>query len=603
LFAKDARPADVGNAMEKIRSFLSVPGLALGILVTVLACPMSVQAACTSSAREVRFADGSARMKAYNCSLGDAGLPVLQVEFTRLSEAVAGSLIEGTPYRDLQALYGRTTVLRNRVFAEAKRLFDTYGARSVSEDCYAMHLASADAGGSYAPNGGDVCKSDKRTLWYFNYPDREGQTAIGMPDNLRVKPRNGTWPAEWRFFYTPCEQADLTSCAMLWRPLRVDDLNDFPKGVTESELKLGAPLNDKDRSIANYNVQASRYLHMVGDMAKGELPDDFLILIDGDPLGCGCSAGAGWSGIHIRQLIMHTAFLKNVSAVPITIDGLTQGADAAELLRPFAESQVPASVSKDAVSPVTLAAGQTLAIPLRLNFVPSESIRSAFKDVAPAKATYEKIHNSPRQILALGSADCEGKAAVRRDSFGPPTTPSLRIYSYGPAVTLKGVSIAGVPIDFDRSLANFFEIAAGGGYGSCPYVYAFDEADSEWVRHGKIIDNASTPAKETTERRALPGLATRFRIAEEELELTFVRRVRLELTLADGRVLTLKPRNRLRPEASGHYEKIKYGGARNYVFDAPAALGRASVVKSTLVITGYYIRYADAGMFAGDGTQ
>ena len=46
--------------------------------------------------REVKFADGSARLKAYDCSLSETGEPVLQVEFDRLSEAAAGSLVEGS---------------------------------------------------------------------------------------------------------------------------------------------------------------------------------------------------------------------------------------------------------------------------------------------------------------------------------------------------------------------------------------------------------------------------------------------------------------------------------------------------------------------------
>ena len=68
--------------------------------------------------------------------------------------------------------------------------------------------------------------------------------------------------------------------------------------------------------------------------------------------------------------------------------------------------------------------------------------------------------------------------------------------------------------------------AAGSGYGSCPYIYAMDAGEREWVRHGKVIDNVSSPAKETTARLELAGAVTRFKISEEELELTFVHKVR-----------------------------------------------------------------------------
>ncbi len=178
--------------------------------------------------------------------------------------------------------------------------------------------------------------------------------------------------------------------------------------------------------------------------------------------------------------------------------------------------------------------------------------------------------------------------------------PTPRIYSYGPALTIKGISLGGEEVDFDRPLSNFFQIVAGEGYGSCPYVYAVDAGESEWVRHGKIIDNASSPAKETTQRLELPGAVTRFKISEEELELTFVHKVRLELALAEGRTISLKPRNRLRSETAGHYDKIKYGAEHEYSFDLPVGLDPANVLKSTLAVTGYYLRYSET---AGSDSQ
>jgi hypothetical protein len=99
-------------------------------------------------------------------------------------------------------------------------------------------------------------------------------------------------------------------------------------------------------------------------------------------------------------------------------------------------------------------------------------------------------------------------------------------YWYGPAINLKGLSVSGQQLEFDRPLANFIEIAAYFPEGSCPYVFSYDDRDRERVRHGKIIDNASAPEKEMTGRVWHDGLVTRFRIREEEPETTFVHRVR-----------------------------------------------------------------------------
>jgi hypothetical protein len=240
---------------------------------------------------------------------------------------------------------------------------------------------------------------------------------------------------------------------------------------------------------------------------------------------------------------------------------------------------------------VTLAPGETLAIPLRMKFVPADSLKTVFGSPAAANRVYQKIRSFPDEMLKSGD-ECQNKYAIRRESFGAPTVPSPRLYSYGPAVTLKGLSVSGTAIDFDNPLSNFLQLVAGEGYGSCPYVYAYDAAEHDWVQHGKIIDNASSPAKETTQRITIPGLATRFRISEEELELTYIRRVRLELSLADGRILTLSPKSAGKRDAADPYEKIKYGASREYLFELPAGETTA-VLKSAFAVTGYYRRYSD----------
>ena len=117
-----------------MRRVLSV--VCLAVALAPFALPTHGNAACLESTREVKFADGSARLKAYDCSLSETGEPVLQVEFDRLSEAAAGSLVEGSQYKDLQKIYGKWAVLHNGVFQQAKRLFDIYGVRSVGVDCY-----------------------------------------------------------------------------------------------------------------------------------------------------------------------------------------------------------------------------------------------------------------------------------------------------------------------------------------------------------------------------------------------------------------------------------------------------------------------------------
>ena len=59
----------------------------------------------------------------------------------------------------------------------------------------------------------------------------------------------------------------------------------------------------------------------------------------------------------------------------------------------------------------------------------------------------------------------------------------------GASIDLSGVTLNGQRLDFDRSAMNSFTLTVNGGYGSCPFLYAFDASANAWVHHGKIIDN------------------------------------------------------------------------------------------------------------------
>lgn len=462
----------------------------IGCLVIVMAVsvlPTSGRAACLASVREIKFADGSARMKAYSCSLRNGVEPVLQVEFDRLSEAAAGNLIAGAPYKDLRNVYGTWKVLHNKVFNVAKKLFDSYGIRMVGENCFGRNLVSAQRGGSHAPDIG----CEKRVLWYLTFPDRENLTTIEYPESWKPIITNNKWPSGWHFFYTGCGKGHATesllSCAILWRPVRQQDLANYARDVLRSEVKIGAPMNTDNGQVNSHSdPEVKRYFLLVDHIAHRNLPEDFLTLVDSDPASCGC--GAVGNGIHIRQLVLHTAFVKNTTHSALTIDSLLQEADDSELLRPYTEGQNPTSFQNVSVGQVVLAPGETLAIPLRVKFVPADSLTEVFDDLASANETFRRIHNYKNEFLKSAN-DCDQKISVQRDSFGPPTVPTPNIYSYGSAVTLKGISVSGTPIEFDKPLGNFLQITAGEGYGSCPYVYAYDNRDEEWGGMGTSREN------------------------------------------------------------------------------------------------------------------
>ena len=84
---------------------------------------------CLASFREIKFADGSARVKNYVCKSEGSAKPDIRVEFDRLSEAAAGNLIQGEPYPELDKAFGKVRLIDNAVAAEAKKLFESSAPR------------------------------------------------------------------------------------------------------------------------------------------------------------------------------------------------------------------------------------------------------------------------------------------------------------------------------------------------------------------------------------------------------------------------------------------------------------------------------------------
>ena len=222
----------------KNRQLFFVCGMSLGI---VTAMTVSAGAGCLASTREIAFSDGSAKMKVYSCSLSEGGEPVLQVEFDRLSEAAAGSLVEGSPNKELKKLYGKWRILRNGVFNEARSLFDGYGKKIVEANCgHVFSVSSAQSGGNYSSSEGSC--NEESVLWYLTFPQASGYT-LDYADSWKPKLTKGGWPSGWNFSTRNAITRVLLSCFFLWRPIRWDDIKNYKKDIVASELKLGACLS------------------------------------------------------------------------------------------------------------------------------------------------------------------------------------------------------------------------------------------------------------------------------------------------------------------------------------------------------------------------
>ena len=588
-------------------------GFALAFLfICATISPASAQ--CVASFREIKFPDGSARVKNYVCKSEGSAKPDIRVEFDRLSEAAAGNLIEGEPYPELDKAFGKVGLVNNAVAVETKKLFDDFGVKSLEETCYAFQVASATGGKGYASNADNNC--GKRAMWYITFPDREDLTTLNfpLPADIEYYQANSDWPHGYSFFYKGGEYCDgetsLIYCTLIWRPANAADIANYEANQAAYDKALGLDESTPEQAAQDVESGESadlsgepdatstelwgnapkRYFSLVNYLTRDGFPADFLF-VTGEAAECG--GGVDFS-IHIRQMVLDVAFIQNISSKPMSIDGLLGSEAPATNLR--------ASASAGASGPLALAAGEikpgeTIAVPLAISFVMAGSLENEFGLPAEAAKTYKRIQSGPA-VVELKDDTVDPPVVVKkaRESFGPPTAPKPATYFYGPEIALKGLVVAGKPIVFDQASRNFMQLTAGEGYGSCPYLYSWDDGDKAWVRHGKVIDKADSKAKEMTETKTFAGFRSKFRLSEEELEVSYIDHVKLEVELKDGIGMTLAPDFAAMAEQDARYATIKAGDRIDFSFTLPPTITVADVKQSTLAVTGYYRRYSNMMM-------
>jgi hypothetical protein len=564
-------------------------------LVTGLAGEASAQ--CLPSLREVKYADGSARLKDYVCKLADSAGPQLRIEFDRLSEAAAGSLVEQSPYPDMQSSFQSVRLFDNAVDAEAKALFDKFGTKEARDGCFDFSVKVAAGGKNYAVK--DPYKNcGQRTLWYFRSPEKEAEASdIVLPepeDNKYIK-RHLDWPSGYQYFYRQCDPGQAIECTVLWRNAKPADIADYAARRRAYEKSLG--IEDQPADPADSQGPA-KYLSLVAYVLRNGWRDDFQIVSAEGSVDAIDDMCSGFSfTLHTRQLVLDIAMIENLSRDAISIDGLSGTQNSVMEARPeTAGKSAPASPIP--IPPIKLGPGQKLVIPLRIGFVMSDSLADLFRDRATAQKSYKQIRSasSGTVFATAGSTDPNGAKVppVRktRDSFGPPTVAMPPLYVYGPEIELRGVVLDGERLDFENASRNFMHLIVAGEYGSCPFLYAYDDRLKAWVDHGKIIDAARSKDKETTQTKTIAGFASKFKISEQELEVSFIDRARLTLSLVDGRNVELAPDKTELVEADGRYAVIKSGQTMEFSFALPDGLKPEDVRQSTLAITGYYQQYS-----------
>jgi hypothetical protein len=158
---------------------------------------------------------------------------------------------------------------------------------------------------------------------------------------------------------------------------------------------------------------------------------------------------------------------------------------------------------------------------------------------------------------------------------------------------VNGLVVNNKTVKLAEHADNSVDVTIGSGFGSCPYLLAWDETDREWVNQGKVLDAGKGKSGEYSEAKTFEGFRARFRIEEREPEIAYIDHAELVASLKNGETLTLKSGNNQLADRDGDYLELMWGEGVELAFTLPEGVAAEDVTESRLTLTGYYERYSN----------
>jgi hypothetical protein len=569
------------------------------------------------------------------CSPETSGSPgPVKITFLRLNEAVAGSLAKNEPILEFEGILKGITVAKNDVYRELQIIFDKFGRKQVyPADGVQLVLSIRESGGGgwksieLAPAQRDAKGSQK--FWTVSSPYPQPADRVDVPMNAAQATIYGTdhWPVGFKQIYT-CRSQDIL-CTTVWTYLRLADLDIIEKDSIAAEKAAAAELakdagpdtkgptgdapasdnpapSDATDDSSDWLDSKKRYamdFEFFRYLGAADWPTEFVVASSNSD-ECGGDISFAYQA---RPMALDVAIIENAGAEPlklIDIVGFKTASKALRRITPQSTTDQPAPLSQASTD---IPPNGRLVLPLRIVFMDPVSDWRTPKRVAEAKAMYQRLRAKPSQSITsvlVGTERPRSRIRKKFSSFGPPELPEEIEFTYGPEISMRGLMLAknspsvGEPaFDLvtlsDSNLEHFEEpeiiqLTPPTPGGSCPVLYAY--IDGEWVNLGKVIHEANGRDNVQTSLVSVDPRARKFRIAEEEPEISTIRRVGLSLKLRDGSRIALDPISPgNRPTTDFQvpaYSKI------DLEFVLPGDRAAEDVIAGELSITGSYERYS-----------
>jgi hypothetical protein len=560
-------------------------------LLLLAAVAGSAQASgCTKSERE--------GLASYLCQLDSQGsAPAFRLEFHRLSEAVIGDLVTNTDGHIVSNVLGRPKIIETNTGTELAALYRNFATSETLQSAFFVRMTTPDKPDvekAAEPGMGQYGEGTRR-MTYITNPDTEGLVEMDfpLPETVQEVQSNDGWPDDIKLFYG-CDPNDyfnldedpnyVFSCSSPWRYMSAAD----PSSYEDNLRRFRDMITDvyQRQYYENPRPNVMRYLGLVRHITRNGFPQDLIPIVGTFDI-CG---GSFDFGFYPRLLELDVAVIENLTSETLVVQDLL-GISFDRMDLRLEESAAAGTSSVLPVAVGGLAPGERALVPVRMTFVQSNSLTQRFQNIDGAQRFYDRLMGEPADRVLRSSTEFLS-VSKRASSFRPPERPSTATYVYGPELQITGLVVAGEQINLAESSANYLELTAGEGYGSCPYLYYWSATGREWITFGKVIDDANLPEKARTEIVRLARPTTRLRIAENELEVSYIDEVALILELERGQTLLLKPEIAALRSVDRAHIVLDAHQFVDLEFKLPAGVTEDDMISSKASINGYYRRYS-----------
>jgi hypothetical protein len=579
------------------------------LIATVLVViPTLSYADCSANLREIDLARASdsselgesviVPLRSYLCRAEtDPKSPQVRVEFHRLSDGAASTLLQKQSSAGLKKVFGTPRIIENDVFKTYTDLLDRFGAVPEQTGIPPSFRVEAPRSEERALHGDELSADGIKAL--VSIGSRDGVYELFYPAANEIEAlRTRSLPASLKYFYSG-DPADPKM--MLWRSLGPDDVTKYSDNARAFNRLLRRLRGKKHDPVDDKSPTVPVMLKLLNYMAGSRWPNDFVMMyasVDAKKLTRPSSAGSeeGCSDEVIANLtfeipyptiILDTMLIENVSDVPVNIDALQGSRSSVSTLRALGSDRAGLTNSSFEVSRM-LAPGERLLVPTKISFVPQ------VWPTTTNSADWSKLMRASTQIQKrIGTSGLlanDGNHAV----------PLLKTYLFGPELSIAGLTVNGKVISLEQRSANFSDLVRSIEGLSCPYLVSWDATSQTWIEHGKVLDKAPNQAREYTETKSFPGFRSHFRVEEREPEIAFIKDVELVATLNTGVEIMLKP-NKIATTADREddYLSLYWGQAADFEFKLPPNIEEDQIVTSRFSVTGYYRRYSALLALAG----